>query len=78
MHWIYTQYDLPKYNQNHSNLLKNVFDFLLPKEEVAINIDLQGERTASSAIDLSIYLKNQTTDSPITSSDYSSLNVLIK
>jgi hypothetical protein len=50
----------------------------LPKEEVAINIDLLGERISSSAIDMSIYLKNLTKESPITTSDYTSLNVLIK
>ncbi|MFX1503859.1 MAG: hypothetical protein ACFFDH_23055, partial [Promethearchaeota archaeon] len=60
----------------HSNLLKNVFDFLLPKEEVTINIDLHAERISNSIVDLSIYLKNQTTESPLTS--YTSLNAIIR
>ncbi len=78
LHWIYDQYDSSSYTQDHFNLLQNVISFFLPSEEVSINVDLGKESTSNSEIDISIYLKNQTSESPITDIDFTSLSVIIK
>ncbi|MFX1390251.1 MAG: hypothetical protein ACFE9Z_09335, partial [Promethearchaeota archaeon] len=77
-HWMYDSYYSSNFNQDHSNLLKNLMEFLLPNEEIAINIDLIGESTSESTIDLYVYLKNQSTEAPIKSTDYTDLEVIVK
>ncbi|MFX0106096.1 MAG: S8 family serine peptidase, partial [Candidatus Hodarchaeota archaeon] len=76
LHWIFTQYKSKTYIQDHYNLLKNTMEFFLPPEEVSINIGLGKERISNSNIDITIYLKNQTNESPI--KDFTSLNLTIK
>ena len=76
--WIYTDYKSSDYSLNHSKLLNNVMEYLLPKEDVSINIDLNYDRISNPNIEISVYLKNQTTKSPLTNSDYSSLSLTIK
>ncbi|NVM36978.1 MAG: S8 family serine peptidase [Candidatus Lokiarchaeota archaeon] len=78
LHWIYDQYDSTSYTLDHSNLLKNIISFFLPSDEVSITFDLGKESTSNSEIDISIYMKNQTSESPITDIDYTSLSVIIK
>jgi subtilisin family serine protease len=78
LYWIFDAYKSSFYSQDHTNLLKNILDFLLPKSDNSININLGFEYTSNPQIDLSIYLKNQTSESPITSDDYDSLDVTIK
>lgn len=76
LHWIFNQYKSNTYTQDHFNLLKNIMEFFLPPEEVSINIGLGKDRISNSNIDITVYLKNQTSESPITSMD--SLNMIIK
>jgi len=78
LHWIYNKYDSTSYTLDHTNLLNNIVDFFLPSDEVSITIDLGKESTSNSEIDISIYLKNQTSESPITGGDYNSLTLKIK
>ncbi|MFX1419215.1 MAG: S8 family serine peptidase [Promethearchaeota archaeon] len=77
LHWIFSDYKSNSHYQNHSILLENVMEFLLPEEQVSININLGGDRISDSTIDLSVYLKNQTTETPINTSDFTSLKVII-
>ncbi len=74
LHWIYNKYDSTTYSQDHSCLLKNIIDFFLPTEDVAINIDLNADRVSNPLIDLTIYLTNQSSHFPITTT---SLDVII-
>ena len=75
LHWIYEQYISDDYIQDHITLLKNVIDYFGTDEEISINIGLESERTSSSQIEISLYLKNQTTESPINS--YDSLKLIV-
>ncbi|MFX1324686.1 MAG: S8 family serine peptidase [Promethearchaeota archaeon] len=77
LHWLLNDYNSPAYYIDHFNLVNNILSFLLPVDEISISIDLGSELTSNSQIDLSIYLKNQILKSPITSSDYDSLEVTI-
>jgi hypothetical protein len=78
LHWFYNEYKSSTYRQDHNALLGNILDFLLPKEDAAINIDINPEYTFNSQVDISIYLKNQTLDTPITNTDYDTLELNIK
>ena len=78
LHWLYYDYQSTSHTQDHINLLNNLMEFFLPKEEVSININLKRDRISNSKIDLSIYLKDQNSESPITPFDYDSLKVIIK
>ncbi|GAH03906.1 unnamed protein product, partial [marine sediment metagenome] len=78
LHWIFDEYKSSSYSQDHINLLKNILDFLLPLNDASISINIGVEYTSNPQIDLSIYLKNQTTESPITSTDYVSLKTIIE
>ena len=75
-HWAYNGYTSQSYSQDHVNLLKNSIEFLLPKEDVSINIYLGSERTSNSLINLSIFIKDQVSETPITS--YDSLNITVE
>ncbi|MFX1592436.1 MAG: zinc ribbon domain-containing protein, partial [Promethearchaeota archaeon] len=76
LNWLYYDYKSTSYAQDHSNVLKNIMEFFLQEEDISINIDLERERISNSEIDMYIYMKNQTSGSPITT--YTSLNVSIK
>ncbi|MFW9901287.1 MAG: S8 family serine peptidase, partial [Candidatus Thorarchaeota archaeon] len=78
LHWMFNKYTSPNYLQDHYSMLKNVIEFFLSDEDISINIYLKENRISNQRIDLSIYLKNQTSETPITPTDYDSLNVLIK
>ncbi|KKL27887.1 hypothetical protein LCGC14_2380660, partial [marine sediment metagenome] len=77
LHWIFDDFRASTYSQDHFTLLKNSLDFLLPNDDVSIEMDLGLEQTSNSQINISIYLKDQTSESPITSSDYDNLEVII-
>jgi subtilisin family serine protease len=77
-HWAYDRYETQSYSQDHFNLLKNSISYLLPEEDTSINIDLGPERTSSSLINLSIFLKDQVSENPLTTLDYDNLNVTIE
>ncbi len=78
LHWIFNEYKLSNYSQDHQNLLMNIMDYFFSEDEVSINIGMNSERTSNSQIDLTIYLKNQTSKSPITNADNSSLTLSVK
>jgi len=78
LYWMYDEFESETYSHDHANLLKNILDFLLPQDDSSINIKVDSEYTSNSQVNLSIYLKNQTLESPITSADYDSLEVIIK
>jgi len=78
LYWIFDEYESLSYSLDHSNLLKNILDFLLPQDDASINIKVEFEYTSNPQVNLSIYLKNQTLESPITSADYVSLNITIE
>jgi len=78
LYWVYNQYSSESYSQDHYRLLKNIVDFFLPPNEVSINIDLEKESTSHSEIEVSVYMKNQTSEAPITDIDYTSLSMTIK
>lgn len=77
LHWLYYDYQSTSYAQDHFNLLNNIVEFFLPEEDVSINVNLERDRISNPKIDISLYLKNQTSESPITSSDYTSLTLNI-
>ncbi|MFX1574368.1 MAG: S8 family serine peptidase [Promethearchaeota archaeon] len=76
LHWIYNKYKSQNYAQDHATLLKNIINSFLSKREVSINIELNSERTSSSQNEISLYLKYQKTESPITS--YGDLELTIQ
>ncbi|MFX1429926.1 MAG: S8 family serine peptidase, partial [Promethearchaeota archaeon] len=77
LHWIYYNYLSTSHNQDHFNFLNNLMEFFLQEEQASININLKRDRVSDSKIDLSIYLKDQNSESPITPLDYTSLEVYI-
>lgn len=77
-HWIFTKYKTSPYSQDHSTLLRNILEHLLPQNEASIDINLESEFTSNPQVDISLYLKNQTQNSPITNTDYDKLEVAIK
>ncbi len=78
LHWMYYNYQSLNYSQDHFNMLNNLMDLFLPEDRVSINTKLNNYRIVNSKIDLHIYLKNQSSNSPITLSDYDSLKIIIK
>jgi hypothetical protein len=78
LHWMYYNYLSSNYSQDHFNLLNNLIDFFLPEDQVSIHTKLSNYRIADPTIDLFIYLKNQSSNSPIQQLDYDSLKVIIK
>ena len=78
LHWMFDKYSLTNYIQDHYALLKNVIGFFLNDENISINIYLKENRISNQRIDLSVYLKDKTSETPITPADYDSLNVFIK
>ncbi|MCK4285116.1 MAG: S8 family serine peptidase [Candidatus Lokiarchaeota archaeon] len=75
-HWAYNRYSSLSYSQDHFNLLKNSINFLLPEEDVSININLGSERTSNSLINLSIFIKDQVSETPLTS--YDTLDITVE
>jgi hypothetical protein len=77
-HWAYNRYTSQSFIQDHFNLLKNSLEYLLPKDDVSINIDLELERSQNSLVDLSIFMKDQVSETPLKKLDYDTLNVTVK
>ncbi|MFX0080900.1 MAG: S8 family serine peptidase [Candidatus Hodarchaeota archaeon] len=78
LYWIFDYYSSSSYSQDHNNLLENILNFLLPQDDASINIKVDFEYTSNSQVNISLYLKDQTSESPITSMDYDSLEITIK
>jgi hypothetical protein len=77
-HWAYNRYTSLSYSQDHFNLLKNSINFLLPEEDVSISIKLGPERTSNSLINFSIYMKDQVSETPLTSLDNDTLDITVE
>jgi hypothetical protein len=79
LHWTTEHYDSPAYKQDHSILTRNLMDYFFESENVSIQIIVDSENTPSSQINLSIYIKNQNLDTPVSSTILNSyLNVSIQ
>ncbi|MHA1987182.1 MAG: S8 family serine peptidase [Promethearchaeota archaeon] len=78
LNWAYNRYTTLSYSQDHFNLLKNSINFLLPEEEISININLGPERTSNSLINLSVYMKDQVSETLLTSLDYDTLEIEVE
>ncbi|MBY9010246.1 MAG: S8 family serine peptidase [Candidatus Lokiarchaeota archaeon] len=79
LHWITDLYDSQVYKQDHSILTRNLMDFFFESENVSIEIIVDSESTPSSQINISLYIKNQTLDAPVSSTVLNSyLNVSLQ
>ncbi len=67
LHWTTDLYDSPMYKQDHSSLTRNLMDYFFESENVSIEIILNSENTPASQINLSLYVKNQNLDAPVSS-----------
>lgn len=70
LYWIFNQYSSPDYVQDHSKLLTNLINYYFDEGEelFSINIGLSSERTSNPLLNVSIYVKNQTSELPLSSS----------
>jgi len=81
LHWIFNKYTSPGYYQDHSKLLTNLIDYFFTdnEEKYSINVGLSSEYTSTPQLNLSIYVKNQTSELPLSSSLLkTNLSVLIE
>jgi len=79
LHWTTDHYDSPMYKQDHSSLTRNLMDYFFESENVSIEIILNSENTPASQINLSLYVKNQNLDAPVSSTVLNSyLNVSLQ
>jgi len=63
LHWLFDDFNS---NPDHSRLLSNLMDYFL-KDNVSINLALDSERTSNSQLNLTIFLRDQVTNEPISS-----------
>jgi len=79
LHWTTDLYDSQAYKQDHSILSRNLMDYFFESENVSIEIIVDSENTPSSQMNLSLYIKNQNLDAPVSSTVLNSyLNVSIQ
>jgi len=63
LNWLLDEfYDDISYSSDHSMLLQNAIKFLLPEDDLAINLGLKSERVFTNTTSLSVFIKNQTTE----------------
>ena len=78
LHWLMDSYSLTNYKSDHSQLMQNLMDYFLSGNDVSLNIGLKSEHTVNADFNLSFYLKDLTTDEPISSDTLNTyLNVSI-
>jgi len=67
--WIFNRYTSPDYAQDHSNLLINLLNYYFNEDEelYSINIGLSSESSSNSQLNVSIYVKNQISELPLSS-----------
>jgi len=70
--WIHSYYTTSSYYSDHNTFLLNLMDYLLPKNNVSIDIGLRSERVNDNRLNITVYAKNQTTDAPIDSTTLNS------
>ncbi|MFX1237650.1 MAG: S8 family serine peptidase, partial [Promethearchaeota archaeon] len=75
--WMHYDFTRSGYDTNHSMLLSNIMDYFFPENEISLNIRLNSERINDGQFELTLYVKNQSSELPITYSDYSSMLVTI-
>jgi len=79
LHWAAELYDSQTYYQDHYILTKNLMRYFLEKDDVSINIFLNSERTPTSQVNISIYVKDQIGETPVSSATLNSyLNVTVE
>ncbi|MFX0070403.1 MAG: S8 family serine peptidase, partial [Candidatus Hermodarchaeota archaeon] len=78
LHWIFNDYKSSGFYQDHQTLLSNLIDYYFSGDKVSINIRMNSERTSDSQFNITLFLKDQALEKPITNSDYDSLNLAIK
>ncbi|GAG79055.1 unnamed protein product, partial [marine sediment metagenome] len=78
LHWLFNKYTSPNHVQDHSRLLTNLVDYYFNESEelFSLNIGLSSEHTSTSQLNISIYVKNQTYELPLSSSLLNSLSNL--
>ncbi len=79
LHWAAEFYDSQNYYQDHYILTKNLMQYFLEKDDVSIDIYLNSERTPTSQVNISIYVKDQIVETPVSSATLNSyLNVSVE
>jgi hypothetical protein len=79
LHWSAGLYESQTYYQDHYNLTKNLMRYFLEKDEVSLDIFLNSERTPTSQVNISIYVKDQIGETPVSSATLNSyLNVSVE
>ena len=79
LYWLLDgYYNHESYFTDHSKLLQNVIEFLLPQNNISLNIGTKSGEIYSNYTELAIYIKNQTTDGGIVNLvNGSSLNITL-
>ncbi len=65
--WIYYDYNAEDYSQDHSKLLANLIEYFFPNTPYSINIALRSERINNPKLNISVYVKNNTANIPLSS-----------
>jgi len=79
LHWLKDDYGSTNYYTDHANLLKNLMTYLLPKDNISINIGLPSERTSNPQLNISVFIKDLISDNAFNSATLNSLlNVSIE
>lgn len=79
LHWAAELYESQTYYQDHYILTKNLMRYFLEKDEVSISIFPNSERTPTSQVNISIYVKDQIGETPVSSATLNSyLNVSVE
>jgi len=79
LHWAAELYESQIYYQDHYNLTKNLMSYFFEKDEVSIDIFLNSERTPTSQVNISVYVKDQIGETPVSSATLNSfLNLSVE
>ncbi|GAJ13154.1 unnamed protein product, partial [marine sediment metagenome] len=79
LHWAADLYESQTYYQDHFIMTKNLMRYFLEKDEVSIDIFLNSERTPTSQVNISVYVKDQIGETPVSSATLNSyLNVSVE
>ena len=79
LHWAAELYKSSSYRQDHQFLTRNLMKYFLETENVSIDISLPSESTPSPQLNISVFIKDQIGDVPISSTYLNNyLNVSIE
>jgi subtilisin family serine protease len=67
LHWATELYESSVYRQDHQNLTRNIMNYFFNPNNVSIDIHLPSERTPSSQLNISIFIKDLIGGKPINS-----------